>query len=196
MKITFSLPLTLLVTSVSVSAAPNTNEMFKYFDLDKNNELTLKEFQNAGVDSEGSDWSKDLSSVCSEKVLKMVEPELITTFNLLDENNDKKVTPKEFHENSVKAYDDYWQVSFKKADTNNDKLLSNQEYIKQANQFVVKLKESYEDANVPVECKADVEYWQGYYQGLNNYADDSFDYLDDNKDKQLSYVEYIGNHLR
>ncbi|WP_375753219.1 EF-hand domain-containing protein [Vibrio sp. HN007] len=196
MKLTKTLSFLLPLMAGSALASPIADSMFDYFDTDKNNELTMEEFKNSGVDTEGEHWNQQLSKVCTEKTLKMVEPDLVKTFKALDQNNDKIVTRKEFTENGEKEYSAYWKASFEEADKNKDKFLSKEEYLAQANKYVNKLKESYADKNIPVECKADMEYWQGYYENINQYAEYSFDYLDDNEDNKLSFEEYIGQHLR
>ncbi|AIW21939.1 EF-hand domain-containing protein [Vibrio coralliilyticus] len=188
------LPLPLL--SFNLIAAPAVDEMFDYFDTDKNGSLNIQEFKNGGVDAEGEHWNQGLSKVCSEKTLQVAEPELVKTFKQLDKDGNSQVSKSEFTKQGTVIYNAYWQASFDKADTNSDKFLVKDEYLKQANAYVEKLKTQYADANIPVECKADMEYWQEYYQNLNQYAAYAFDYLDNNADKKLSYQEYIGEHLR
>lgn len=184
------------VASSNVLASAETDSMFTAFDSDKNNQLSLQEFKNGGMDSEGDSWSEGLSTVCTTKSLKMVEPELIKTFELMDDNKDKKLSRDEFNKKGETVYNDYWNTSFKQADSDKNNMLSMKEYKKQASGYIERLKESYQDKNIPVECKADMEYWQGYYSEANKYVDESFQYLDHNNDKKLSFDEYVGKHFK
>jgi len=193
---TLSIAIMASLVSANALASAETDNIFTFFDTDKNNQISLKEFKTGGMDSEGDAWSEGLSTVCTEKTLSLVEPELIETFKHLDDNKDKQVSREEFAKNANRIYDEYWQASFKEADKNNDKHLDRKEYEAQAGKYVKRLKESYQQDKVPVECKADVEYWEGYYTQIDNYVDESFGYLDANKDNKLDFNEYIGNHLR
>lgn len=183
------------VTSCNVFASAQTDSMFTEFDSNKDNQLSLQEFKNGGLDSEGDSWSAGLSSVCTTKSLQMVEPELIKTFELMDENKDKKLSRDEFNKKGETVYNDYWKTSFKQADSDKNNMLSMKEYKDQASGYIKRLEDSYQDKNIPVECKADMEYWQGYYSEANKYVDESFQYLDDNKDKTLTFDEYLGKHF-
>jgi len=187
----------LAVSTLAVSslASADSANLFSFFDTDKNGELSFQEYRNGGVDAEGQDWSKGLSNVCSEYVLKEVEPELTKGFAQLDTDNNKVISKAEFVKNGDKVYDEYWQASFKDADKNNDKLLSKPEYKTQAQNHLTTLEKAYADKEIPNQCKADVEYWKTYYQGLEQYIDPSFSYLDGNGDNKLSYDEYIGKNL-
>lgn len=193
---TLSIAIMASLVSANALASAETDSIFTFFDTDKNNQISLKEFKTGGMDSEGDAWNQGLSTVCTEKTLSMVEPELTETFKHLDDNKDKQVSREEFAKNANRIYDEYWQASFKEADKDNNKHLSRKEYEAQAGQYVKRLKESYQQDKVPVECKADVEYWQAYYTQIDSYVGESFVYLDNNKDNKLNFNEYIGEHLR
>ena len=193
-------PITLAALAISTLGASSlvnadSARLFSFFDTDKNGELSFQEYRNGGVDAEGQDWSKGLSNVCSEYVLKQVEPDLTKGFAQLDTDSNKVISKAEFVRNGDKVYDEYWQASFKDADKNNDKLLSKPEYKTQAQNYLTTLEKAYADKAIPSQCQADVEYWKAYYQGLEQYIDPSFSYLDGNGDNKLSYDEYIGKNL-
>lgn len=191
------IPVILLASVIGESALANTlsDQMFQVFDKNKNGELTMQEFRNGGMDAEGMNWSEGLSEVCTEHTLKAAEKDLITTFKLLDANNDKKISKAEFSSNGDRVYDEYWKASFRQADTNGDNYLSNGEFRQQANSYIKKLETAYQMNKIPGECKADVEYWTEYYKGMEQYVDTAYQYLDQNSDNRMTYDEYLGSHL-
>lgn len=182
-------------TSCIAQASPQSEAMFDLFDSDKNGEVTMAEYRNGGMDAEGGDWANGLSTVCTEHALKSVEPDLIKSFDLLDADNNKVISRSEFVQNGEKIYDEYWNASFKDADGDNNGNLSKAEFKKQATNYLETLNKSYAENKIPTECKADVEYWSSYYQGMSQYTDMAFGYLDQNSDNTLSYAEYKGTHL-
>lgn len=95
MKTSKPLLLILPLLSTSISAAPLADSMFDLMDSDKNGDISMQEFNTAGIDSEGTEWSQGLSKVCTEKVLKIATPDLVETYKLLDKNGDDKITREE-----------------------------------------------------------------------------------------------------
>lgn len=186
--------LTLSASHMAFSS-PQSEAMFDLFDADKNGEVTMAEYRNGGMDAEGGDWANSLSTVCTEHTLKSVEPELMTSFALLDADKNKVISRNEFVQNGEKIYEEYWNASFKEADGDKNGNLSKTEFQKQATTYLDTLKKSYADNKIPTECKADVEYWNSYYEGMSQYTDMAFGYLDQNSDGNLSYPEYKGTHL-
>jgi len=184
-----------LSTSHTAFSSPQSEAMFDLFDADKNGEVTMAEYRNGGMDAEGGDWANGLSTVCTEHTLKSVEPELMKSFALLDADKNKVISRNEFVQNGEKIYEEYWNASFKEADGDKNGNLSKAEFQKQATTYLDTLKKSYADNKIPTECKADVEYWNSYYEGMSQYTDMAFGYLDQNSDGNLSYPEYKGTHL-
>ncbi len=176
-------------------AGPQSAIMFDIFDTDKNQKLSMAEYRNGGMDAEGMNWAQGLSSVCTEHTLKTAEPELIESFRMLDSDKDKTISREEFITNGERVYEEYWSASFKQADSNKDKALSKSEYKSQAQSYVQQLRNAYTSDKIPTECRADVEYWSTYYEGLEKYIDQSFYYLDLNSNNSLTYAEYKGTHL-
>jgi Ca2+-binding EF-hand superfamily protein len=190
--------LTLLLTAASVNTAiaGDTSEaMYRLLDRDANGKVTMKEFRNGGMDAEGMDWSEGLSTVCTEHTLKAAEKDLGATFEALDADNNKSISLAEFRVHGERLYNDYWRESFRLADSNKDNRLSGSEFGAQANRYIRDLEQAYQMNKIPTECKADIEYWSEYYQGMAQYVPVGFQYLDQNGDQQLSYDEYRGTHL-
>ena len=193
-KIVMSLAISAAITGTG-HAADQSESMFTLFDINKNNQLTLQEFRDGGLDSEGVEWAKGLSTVCTENTLKQIEPVLVKQFKVLDKDNSGTISRAEFTKQGDRVYNEYWQASFKTADGDNNSKLSSGEYVKQYTDYIATLKEAYAGNKIPTECKADVEYWSEYYKGLNQYAAVSFQYLDANSDQTLDLPEYKGTHL-
>lgn len=181
--------------SGTATAAPLTDSMFNIFDADKNGELSMQEYRNGGLDGEGGEWSQGLSKVCTEHTLKAAEPELISSFKQIDDNNDNKITREEFQTNGQRIYNDYWKASFKQADRDNDQQLTLGEFERQTKNYLSKLEDEYAGGKIPTECKADMEYWNDYYKGMAQYIPVGFKYLDADGDKRLTFTEYKGTHL-